>query len=158
MARSLGLISNVSRPAAGPSCTDQTVLRPIVLGPSAAPILDDDEAADLDHGSVELLLLFGLVHHDDDLVLSADLAFARGRYEEAEAEARYERAVALHDGFTANVGLALYRWKSADFDATAQSLDRAAQRIRGDDPEPLGLARAGVRRSYSHDYDETPAL
>jgi len=52
--------------AAGPICTGQTVLRPIVLGPSAAPILDDDEAADLEHGSVELLLLFGLVHHDDD--------------------------------------------------------------------------------------------
>jgi tetratricopeptide (TPR) repeat protein len=72
-----------------------------------------------------------------DLAFAANLAFQRGKYDEALKF--YEESIALHPT-AAQTGLAVYKWKTGDFDGAEELFNEAIAAHRGDDTEPVAWA------------------
>ncbi len=73
-----------------------------------------------------------------DLAFAASLAFQRGQYEDALR--LYEESLALHESVPAQTGLAIYRWKTGDFDTAEALFEKAIAAHRGDETEGVAWA------------------
>ena len=73
-----------------------------------------------------------------DLAFAASLAFQRGQYEDARR--MYEEALALHVSPRVQTGLAIYEWKTGNFDKAEELFAKAIAAHKGDETEPVAWA------------------
>jgi tetratricopeptide (TPR) repeat protein len=70
-----------------------------------------------------------------DLAFAAGLAFQRGKY--PEALRFYEESLEVHASLPTQTGLAIYKWKTGDFERAEELLNESIPRRLGEETEPV---------------------